>query len=263
MSRFILAVLSWVWGGLFFYLNGWLLVFGRVDLDHWEWLIAVISGLVVGLVLLLKLIIRSSWRSSDFWLLITPVCFFQLTANLFLLFLEGESEQTIFLAIAALALSLYLYNLWVFYWQPERYQAFTLLNFSWYLHISSLFMVAVVWYGILVILHFSIYLIMVAAIVVLSIVFIQLWRMEKLSFDSNFWRFYLLLLVVGIEAMVVISFLPVSFFLLGLLWVEVVYLTMRIIFDVVNKNVNERRIVYLASIFLLVSALLLATTRWL
>ncbi len=263
MSKFILAGLSWIWGGLFFYLNGWLFVFGRIDFTHWEWLLVLIGGLLAGLLLLLKMVIRSAWRSSDFWLLAIPICFFQLLANFFLLFLEGRSEQITFLAIVALALSLYIYNLWVFYWQPEKYQAFTLLNFSWYLHISSLFMLAVVWYGIMVILHFSIYLMVIVAMVALSIVFLQLWRMEKLSVDSNFWRFYFLLLVVGIEAMVVISFLPVSFFLLGLLWIEVVYLTLRIIFDIVNKNVRERKIVYLASIFLLVSTLLLATTRWL
>ncbi len=263
MRKFILFILSWLWGGVFFYLFFNLFIQQVFTVEKKDVLIRAAGLLLVGLVILLKLLIRSGWRSADFWSLSVPVVMFQLAAVIFILFLEGDTTKIIFLAISALALSFYLYSLWLFYFYPEKYQAFTLLNLSWYLQIVSLFMLAVAWFGLMVIIHFSVYYLLLVETVFLGIIFTQLWYMYKLEFNKKFWQFLLISVLIGGQTLLVVSFLPISFFVLGFLFVEFVYLLLQTIFDLINHSFSEKRFFYLTGGIFILTVFLLFTTRWL
>ncbi len=263
IKKSFLFILSWVWGGLFFYLFFDLFIRQVFTVEKKDILIRTTLLLLVGLIVLLKLLIRSSWRSADFWSLSAPIVMFQLAAVIFILFLEGDVTKIVFLAISGLALSFYLYSLWLFYFFPEKYQAFTLLNLSWYLQIVSLFMLAVAWFGLMVIIHFSVYYLLVVETIFLVIVFSQLWYMYKLEFDRKFWQFLLVSILVGGQILLVISFLPVSFFVLGFLFIGFVYLLLQTIFDLVNHSFAEKKFFYLTGGIIALTVFLLFTTRWL
>lgn len=243
---------------LFYFI--FLAAFGWWASDFPQFLLWGAIVLVVLLVFLIKFI--SSLPFSDWQIykqLVAPLIFL-IAAILFYIFFNTLLLQKIFWLLVCLVLYFYVYNLWLFYKHPANYQAFTLENFSWYLHLAgSWFFVSSI-YGLIVFINFRIYYAIPILLVFASLVFWQMWWIQKLE-NKYIWWWYLTYAVVCLEVFITLLVLPLSFYLLGFWWSIIWFLTASLIFQIVRESLVWKKYLLQAIIILFIAILLTLTAK--
>ncbi len=216
--------------------------------------------LLLLMISLLKFIIGLTFNDLNFYKqLIAPVVFL-VAAILFYIFFNTLLLQKIFWILVCLALYFYIYNLWLFYRQPSSYQAFTLENFSWYLHLAgSWFMVSSI-YGLIIFINFKLYYALPLIFVFISLVFWQMWWIQKLEHKLKWW-WYITFVVICFEAFVTLLVLPLSFYLLGFWWSTVWFLTATLIFQLVKETLLWKKYLLQVALILAIAILLTFTAK--
>ncbi len=229
-----------------------LAAFGWWASSYPQWLLPVALVLFLGLILLIKFIVVLSWRDVNFYKQLVAPGFFLLGSILFYVFFNTLVLQKIFWILVCLALYFYLYNLWLFYRNPANYQAFTLENFSWYLHLAGgWFMVSSI-YGLIIFIDFKLYYALPLLLGYVSLVFWQMWWIQKLEHRFKWW-WYVTLLMVCFQAFVTLLLLPLSFYLLGFWWIVIWYLATTFIFQNIKETFIWKKYLSTAGIILLVA----------
>ena len=198
-------------------------------------------------------------KLSFYWQLIAPTLFF-ISAILFYIFFNTPYLQKFFWLLVSFGLAVYLYNLWLFYKKPALYQAFTLENFSWYLHLASSFFFASALYGFIIFINLPTFYVLLLVAVYSGLVFMQLWWIQKLDNRLRWW-WLITYIAVGVESFAVFKMLPFSFYLLGFWWTGVWYIVTSFIFSFIKETfILKKFIIYTIVIFSL-SLLLTLTTK--
>lgn len=214
--------------------------------------------LLVFIMLLIKFITGLDLRDLSFYKqLIAPVIFL-VAAILFYIFFNTILLQKIFWVLVCLALYFYIYNLWLFYRHPASYQAFTLENFSWYLHLAGSWLFASSIYGLIIFINFKLYYALPLILAYSSLVFWQMWWIQKLEHKFKWW-WYITFVVICFEAFVTFLVLPLSFYLLGFWWSVVWFLTATLIFQLVKESLVWKKYL-LQSVLIFAIAILLTLT---
>jgi len=254
MSRFLVYVSIWLFG-IVLYLFGW---FALAQLPWYGWLVLV---LLVLLIFEIKLLSRLPVVSVDFWSqLVSPAVFF-VSSILFLLFLEGEFLQHVFIAIFSFALVLYLHNFWLFYRRPEKYHAFMLENFSWYLLSTSVFLLSATLYGLIIFVNFKWYAAILTLMGFTGLASYKLWWVEKLNW-KYFWLPFLLMQVIVIEVFFSLLSLPLGYYILAFWFAGIWLISQKVVIDIGKSSFYYRRLVQFSAVFVLIALALTATARW-
>lgn len=219
----------------------------------------LISAAIILLVLLIFLIkFISSLTFSDWQLykqLIAPIIFLS-SSLLFYVFFNTLLLQKIFWFLVCLVLYFYVYNLWLFYQHPAKYQAFTLENFSWYLHLAGGWFFTSAIYGFIIFINFKIYFAIFLLLLFASLIFWQMWWIQKLEHKYKWW-WYLTYILVCFETFVTLSVLPLSFYLLGFWWSIIWFLTVSLIFQTIKETLSIKK--YLLQVIIILSLAILLT----
>lgn len=244
-----------------FFVSLLIFVFGWLTPGLLDWYY-ILAALVI-LVLLLDI----AWLGSlsllrtVFWSHSIGPVLFLISAVLFYPLLSSGWWNNLFWLLVATVIFFYLYNIWLFYGRPEKYQAFTLENYSWYLNLVTSFLASSSLFGFIVFVNLSLLLSLIYILVLSGLLFYQLWWVHKIDFDK-FWLYLIFVWLLALEVFLALFYLPFSFYILAFWWTSVWYLSQQIILAVVKDSLVVKKTVRMVIFILLVNIILTATTRW-
>jgi len=224
-------------------------------------LVWLTSILLVSLWVTIWIISSLSPKHLNFyWQLVAPTLFL-IAATIFYIFFNTPLLQKIFWLLVSLGLAVYLYNMWLFYKKPARYQAFTLENFSWYLHLASSFLFTSALFGLIVFINLPTLYAILLIMIFCALIFMQMWWIQKLDTPLRWWWLGVYV-IVGTEFFVVLKMLPFSFYLLGFWWTGIWYLLTSFIFTFSKDTFVIKKFLLHALVILSICVALTLTTKF-
>lgn len=191
-------------------------------LFFWEWLwtwrahfwLLTISMLVLTVIFIGYILYgRAELRAIPF-LLLLPIALVA-AGTTFLVFLGSSFVAHLVVVLNALLLGLYAENLFLFYYQPHRYQPYALEHISIYLNVLIAFYAFSAIFAARIFLNVSfVYLLPVGACIIVVLVLHQMWS-AKVPFAEH-WVFMSIMMLVMLELFGSILYLPTTFFASGL-----------------------------------------------
>lgn len=192
--------------------------------------------------------------------LISPL-FLMVGGLFFILFLENQLFKHFLIFLVAFLLGLYLEAIFIYIYRHEKYQINSLENISSYINLISLLFFYSGFFGLLIFLNISVWLVVLLVLLVtVSLAYQTMW-INKIDFKKSF----LYILIIGLilcQLAWVISFLPIDFYASGAFLSVVYYLLSGLsrfyLLGTLNSLVIKRHLI-IGSIVLI---LILGTTRW-
>lgn len=103
---------------------------------EWRWWVgASLATAIFSLMFLMQW----RWRTKEYWALLFPLLGFLIGGTGVLLFLNSVWYQLLLVALMAILSGVYLENIFIFFYQPQRYSHLSIPNISFVLLILSLF----------------------------------------------------------------------------------------------------------------------------
>lgn len=212
--------------------------------------------------------ILSIWQLTDrkllnkkFWqFIITPVLLLA-SGILFLSFLEGAIIRQIFLVILVGAIWTYLEVIYLWLHFRPKYQPHSLENISTHLNLLTIFLTASGLYSLIIFFGLSLWaLIIIFAIISILLTHQMVWA-SGATLKSE-WPYVLVISISVLQVFIVVSFLPTSIYVNGLLVTLVYYVMTGIsrnwLLDIKDNKVIQRYLI-ISSIFFI---LILLTAKW-
>lgn len=200
--------------------------------------------------------------NGDFWrLLIGPVIFIA-SAFLFVLFIDSFLIRWLVAALAAVFLGFFLENFFYYSYQPGRYQPYALENTANYFNLLSVFLFFSSAYSLIVFLDLSMTILAILILLVVGLLSYQVTWFYKIPLSKS-WLYLLISLLLAIEFFWVVSFLPTSFYVNGLILAVVYYFILGLIYSHLLDKLDKRVIRRYALVSLGALVIILGTARWL
>jgi len=226
-----------------------------------EWYYVFISLLEI---LIISLLFWLSWKKIEIKeacsLIITPF-FFLGFSFVFIFFMEGSLlEQLVILTIVFLWWT-FIENVFLFFYQPVRYQPYSLENITSYLNLITVFLVSSSLHSFIIFLGFSGALSLLLIFLITLLLVLQMIVINKISIKKNFGLIITLALMIA-ELFWVTKFLPSSYLVNGLIIAISYYLLTGIIshwfLESLDKKVLKRYLGISGTLFLLI----VLSARW-
>lgn len=212
--------------------------------------------------------ILSIWQLTDrkllskkFWqFIITPVLL--LTSGILSLsFLEGVIIRQIFLVILVVAVWTYLEVVYLWLHFRPKYQPHSLENISTHLNLLTIFLTASGLYSLIIFFGLSLWALIVIFAIISTLLTHQMVWASGTTLKSE-WPYVVVISLAVLQVFVIVSFLPTSIYVGGMLVTLSYYVMTGIsrnwLLDIKDKKVIKRYLV-ISSIFLI---LILLTAKW-
>lgn len=218
------------------------------------------------------------WRTREFWAVSFPILSFILGGVGLLLFFENLWFQLAFVAVITILFGTYLENIFIFYYQPQRYSHLSIPNLSFFLLLFSIFSLfttafAIQFVGLITRLMLILdipagvspfvsqgLLALVGLLFGAAVMAHMLWSYKLLSPEHRYAIPLFGLLCA--QLMWVMQYLPVAFYVSGM-WVTVIaYAVLATTQLHFRKILTRRLLVQYVVIALLASVLILASSQW-
>lgn len=211
--------------------------------------------------LLIKLAVGKKINIKNFLAFFTLITVFEVASIFFLSLLESHNLYYPFIVFISFLIFYFMQLLYQYAYLPEEYQPFSLSLFSRYLTFLYFYFIATTGFAFSVAIIFSTFTIS-TAIAVLFLIFIayDFW-LEKISLKKNR-RYFLTFFFLIWELNFLICWLPFSYFVRGLLLAWLVYFCLYFILKYINKDFNRKNFILFFIGSLIITIILLATTRW-
>lgn len=233
--------------------------------DFW-WIILIVAlAVAVKGVWFLDFRPKRPWRewllSKDLWNLLALPIVFMLGNVAVAMIVINDSAYNGLAIFSGLALYLLYWQYYLYLNAPFQYQPYSLENLSWYLSLFCAFCLASAGFGALILLQFNLWIILVALIILffgLTYSFFWLhkvpWRESRLSI--------LIILLLVVELFIALSFLPIGYYVSGLLLAVAYYLFL----GLSQLNATDPGNIKRAAAYLFVAGavviLILLTAKW-
>lgn len=154
-------------------------------------------------------------KSLQFWnFLITPHLFL-LISWFFTIFLESRMLLHIVAVLSAVVIGIFLEETYVYFNLPKKYYPYSLENISNYINLITIFLLFSSLYSLIVFLNFSTWYLSVIVMTITFLLAYQTTWINKISFSKS-WLFIIVITLLMTELFSVISFLPTSFYVNGI-----------------------------------------------
>lgn len=224
----------------------------------WWWLV-----LVIGLLLLIFTVWDYSKKKFDkrfLNFLITPF-FLWLCSFTLLLFTEQRFLYHGIVAAIALLLFLFLEQVLNYFYFPIKYQPYTLENFSFYLNLLSALALSVSLFGSLIFLRLNIFIAAAICYLVVFALVKQVFWANKIDWSKYLIFCFVIPLIIS-ELFIALSYLPISFYVNGLIIALSFYLMVGLSRLFLVGNLNKKNTINYIIITALAIIILLATAQW-
>ncbi|MEK7166831.1 MAG: hypothetical protein AAB732_00205 [Patescibacteria group bacterium] len=180
-----------------------------------------------------------SWqlKKKNFWyFLITPFFFF-ISSFLFFIFLETNVFVKYIIIILFAYLQWFIYkNIFFLLKEHQKYQPNTIRNVFNFINLISIFFFSSSFYALIIFIRTPVWLLSVILFLIISLILFQFFWINKIQ-EKKAWFFSVILGLIFIEIFFIISFLPTSFYINGLI-LTLIYFNL--------KNISKK---YLLNIF--------------
>lgn len=178
------------------------------------------------------------WRSLTFWSLLILPFWLSISTLSMVLLLTSPFVRWVLIIITPFAIGFYLRQVYHYHFSPQNYQPFALENLSGGLGVGVVFLASSSLYGMIVFLGYGwMTLLPLWCIVLVTLSYQMLW--VKKALDLRGWRWFAVIVVIGIEIFAVTSFFPTNFFVNGAV-VTIMYYTLISLHRVALKEKIER-----------------------
>lgn len=236
------------------------LLMSRLIIDPTEWRSIVIS---IAAVILVSIILMTQWHilSSDFWGMLFPLFSFFLGGIGLLFFVNIPELQWIMSAVLVLLCALYIENVFVFYYQPQKYTVLSLPNLSFFLNIFTAFTLFSFVYALELINLTSLWHILLVATLFSFFFFLHLLWSYKLLQKKN-----LSLLFIGtvimVECIGVLQLWPVAYYVKGVI-IAIIFFLFGSCMQLALRQLLAKKIILQYTLMCALSLLaVLLTARW-
>lgn len=234
----------------------------EIGLFEISWVYVTLAVAILISLVALKLLIKDSWYSKEYW-------YFSITPNLLLindyllvLFAQSSIIRHSLIIFSVLALWLYFENIFLYYHQPSHYQPYSNENISRNYNLISVFTFSVSLYGYLVLLNIPIFLLSVLLVIFIALIARQSMWSNKIESQDQYLYITILCLIM-FEFFWGLSFLPISFYVMGFILTLIYYLLFELFKDKLLDNALDRKLIWRTIlIFILCLVATLISTRW-
>lgn len=200
-------------------------------------------------------------KNKKYWhFLISPVIFLAGILS-FIVFIELRWLKIGLIAIFTIILGLFLQNLYLYNFKPEKYQTYGLQNFSSYLNLISIFLVFSSFFGFIIFLQIPLWPLLLGVIVVSFLSIYQLMWVSEINLNRS-WLYLFIITLVLAEGFWVLAFLPTSIYVNGLVLASVYYITVGLslnkLLGILEKSVIKRYITIIAIVLIIT----LISAKW-
>ncbi|MFH1838181.1 MAG: hypothetical protein ABH808_01640 [Candidatus Kuenenbacteria bacterium] len=232
-------------------------------------------SILVLLIIFFSLAKLYSWKlkSKNFWyFLITPFLFF-ISSILFFIFLEGHFFLKCIIISLFVVLQWFIYkNIFFLLKKPEKYQPNTIRNIFNFINLISIFFFANGFYALIIFIGIPVWLLTSILFLIVFLYLFQFFWINKIP-EKKALFFALILGLVFIEIFFIISFLPTSFYVNGLI-LTLIYFNIKNISkkyflnsiklkdDQPPTKIIKREVIQYLIINILILALILGTAQY-
>lgn len=194
-------------------------------------------------VVLVALVFFTIWQltgqkfSRRFWLFLAPPAILVISELLFILSLQGVGFwRTMILGFSivfdwrrtviwglTLILAVFLENIYVYHFQPDKYQKYSLANIANYFNLITLFLFNASLFLLLIFLQFPLWLAIILNFLATALLTYQTFWINRFKFDRS-WSYIFCLPLISAELFWTASFLPLSIYNQALLIILAYYL---------------------------------------
>lgn len=162
-----------------------------------------------------------------FWIFVTSPLLLVISQLLFVIFLQGFWFKRFVVLILSVILGIFLENLYIYHYQPAKYQKYSLANIANYFNLIIIFLFNASLFLLVIFLQFPFWLTIILNIFSTIILTYQIFWFSQLAFART-WPYVLGLSLISAELFWVLSFLPISVYNQALIITLVYYLTVGI-----------------------------------
>lgn len=219
----------------------------------------ILSGQKVSLksfIIFLKVI-----TDFEFINFLLPPLLLNLSSFIFIIFLPRGSLRHLVIISVAFFSFLFLRSIYLYFYRPEEYPKESLENISSYLVLITIYFVSA---GLLGLIIFANFLLWQAVIIYLLINFLLAYRLfgvSQVKTETSWLFIFVLCLVMG-EFFWTVNFLPLNFYVNGLLLTIVFYLFFSLSRRRFSDTLEERLIWYYLILSLIIFLIVLFTAEW-
>lgn len=220
------------------------------------------SAVLTVILFLVHLFIVGSQKAKKTSLAFFGLGIFFVSASIsFLILLENYNLKMLLIFLTSLAIFFYWLLLLNFFHWPSEYQPFSLADFSHYLLLISWFFLNTAVFALTVFLNLSFWL--AALFLVFFFFLIQIWEfwLHKKIIRSE-WRFFLAGEVIIFQLVIILSLLPLSYFVKGFLMVLWAYLWFELALAATRETWSRKNFFKKIILSLIMIIIILTTSRW-
>ena len=204
---------------------------------------------------------QTSLKSTRFWIfLICPLIYLAGILS-FIIFLEINWLKIGLAAILNILLGLWLQNLYLYNFKPEKYQTYGLQNFSSYLNLIAVFLITSSFFGFIIFLQLPVWLLIFGVVLITFLTIFQLMRISQINLNKS-WLYFFIITMLMIQGFWILAFLPTSIYVNGLVLASVYYLAVGLslnkLLGILEKSVIKRYVI----IVLVVILVTLISAKW-
>jgi len=224
-------------------------------------LLILYIGLALILLGFLKFFIKTKVFSKDFFYLSLLPLLLLLSIGIFLLILGSDLLQHFVIGLGAFFLFLFLENLFLYYYQPVKYQPHSLENLSALLQIIVFFLLVINLVALNIFLNLPIWLLSIILLIGLSLILLQAFWIYKLANKMKYVYLFIINIII-LEYFWALFFLPTNFFVSSIILTIIFYF----IWGIFKAKINDKFSKKLFWRYLIISCFLLfcviATNSW-
>lgn len=193
-------------------------------------------------------VIKDTLFTKQFLYFVVPPLSLLLATVMVILFFERALMRHLFNWGYVLLLMLYLENLFIYYYSPEKYQAYSLENISkTYAFISSFLFISGL-YGFSILVGIPLWIISLVLIGWVILLTQQIFWVSGISRSGS--MFYsIIIAIIVFEFLWVLAFLPIDLYVYGLIMALLMYLLTELTRDkLLEKEVNKKMLTWVSSV---------------
>lgn len=236
---------------------------GLLELLIWkpDWylvIIALLELVVIGMIIGLA---RGKIETKEISPLIITPLFFIGFSFLFLLFIEGLLYKQLIAVGIVFLWWIFIENIFLFFYQPVRYQPYALENITAYLNLVTVFLMGSSFHGLILFLGFSSAPLIIFTFLVTLLLVIQIIAINKISIKKNVLLISVLALLVS-EMFWVTKFLPSSYLVNGTIIAISFYFLTGIVRHWFLESLDKKVVKRYLGISIIVLLIIAITARW-
>ncbi|PIS42882.1 MAG: hypothetical protein COT24_01220 [Candidatus Kerfeldbacteria bacterium CG08_land_8_20_14_0_20_40_16] len=181
-----------------------------------EWYYGLMALLEIAVIAFLLWL---SWKKIDvraIWSLIITPFFFVGFSFIFIFFAEGWLLKQFIILVVVFLWWVFIENVFLFFYQPVRYQPYSLENITSYLNLITVFLMSASFYSLILFLGFSSLLLLIFVFLISLLLVLQMIAINKIALRKNLALVIVLALLMA-EMFWVTKFLPSSYLVNGLI----------------------------------------------